>query len=1427
MKTLLLILLCMLFNFSYIFGNETFKQLTINNGLAHTDASCLAQDSTGLIWIGTNAGLQCYDGYSLQTFDYYPSGNKIFQSHNRIQAMACTKKRLWLGTASGLTCFNLNTHCYIPYNVEENEIMYDSNASVSKLFVDPSGCHLWIRTSHGLSVLRVHNDTIQPLRWNSEEERIWGKSFINLQFQGETVWATTGNHIVQLSIYDGKVTILNTYEIKQLIQNDELVRDIYCMNDFLYMRTQSGCCRASIVGHELRVATLIYVDFHSINSKIPVSTNGPFIVSKDGTLWCAYLEGIFEVQYPFSETPSIREYLRNTQDDKQSAQKIKDLLIDRYNNLWVATNSWGVFYRTLSTSFFKNVSRSKFRKMGFSQNEIVSVTGQDNGIIWMIVEYANLFCYDPQAEQLLHVPLPKNQLQGIYLQSIKMSHDQKHLYIGTSRGVFIYDIYTKSFSRLSLVDASNASKINTSIADLKEDTSGRLWIATWGAGVLCIDHPLTSPMLALYLNTRTDPCLLSDYISYIYIKEQSVFLCTTNGLNRLVLTNNGKIKRLSAYQVDERLGDISMSANYLANLDCVNDSVYWVGTIGGGLNKMILHSEQNNDYTATCYTTKDGLSSNDCEIVLVDNSGNVWVGGNGMVQLDVQKNKIYTYGFADGLQNNAFKINVSHKAKDGTFYMGGLFGLSYFQPGELVHDTNFHTLMFTNLFVNNQQIIPNIVYDKRIVLNKILNETSELILNYLQNNFTISFAALGYELSEQIMYRYRLKGFQDDWCTLRHTNNEVYFSNLPYSSYELEIQLSTDKGYTWYSPGKKMDIVILPPWWLSGWAKTLYVIVIVFVITVAFWQYNKEQNLKKENEIQKILIAQDEEKYQSKMQFFMNVSHELKTPLTLILLAAEKLMNETNPGKEGKTILYNVKRMLALISELVDIRKQDLGISTLNLGWVNMSQMLRQLFDDISSWAENKQLTVKSYIEETDIEMDADTDKIGKMILNLFSNAIKYTNEGGKIEVSFKRGTRQDLSPSYGTVHIEGSLPLEVPICILTVKDTGIGISSESIHLIYERFFQVNGNSQTHLGSGIGLAIVKSVVLQHRGMIIISSERMQGSEFIIALPIYENYKDNEVVENQILNVESFIKEQYSEFELVEDKLKNNSMTTNEPNADNPDLPILLIVEDNKELQNVLKEHFSLFYNIYVADNGRLGLEKCMSIFPDIIVSDVMMPEMDGTELCKHIKNNLSVASIPFVLLTAKDTVESQIEGYESGADLYIAKPFSMKLLEVNLHRLLMQREQWIKNNTGIAIADQSLVVQETPDLNRIDENGSKVLEEENYDTEGQRKMTEKLKVIIEENINDPNLSPDQLASELGVSRTKLYRDLKRIDGYSLSDYVRHVRLEKAAYLLANSTLNIQEIMNEVGFINSSHFTKIFKLKYGMTPTEYKRKVLKS
>lgn len=696
-----------------------------------------------------------------------------------------------------------------------------------------------------------------------------------------------------------------------------------------------------------------------------------------------------------------------------------------------------------------------------------------------------------------------------------------------------------------------------------------------------------------------------------------------------------------------------------------------------------------------------------------------------------------------------------------------------------------------------------------------------MTLTHLQNNLSISFAALGYKLSEQIMYRYRLKGFQNNWQTLHCTNNEIFFSNLPYNSYKLEVQLSTDRGYTWQTPGKQLEIVVFPPWYLSGWAKTLYVVSSILIVSIAFWQYNKEQKLKKENEIQKMQIKQDEDMYQAKMQFFMNASHELKTPLTLISLITEKLANENNPDKGYNTILYNVNRMLTLISELVDIRKQDLGIKVLSLSHLNISQIVRQIFEEIKIWAENKQIDIIYDTEISDIEMDADKERIGKMILNLFSNAIKYTNKGGQIEISLKRGTQKDIHPCYETTHIEGAVSPEIPICILTVKDTGIGISSESIHLIYERFFQVKGTSSTHLGAGIGLAIVKSVVLMHKGMIIVSSERMKGTEFIIALPIHEELKETQnSEEKQILDVTNFITEQYNEFHPI----TNNNKTITEPTAENPELPILLIVEDNPELQTILKEQLSSSYNIHIADNGHSGLEKCMSIFPDIIISDVMMPKMDGIEMCRRIKNNFSVAYIPLILLTAKNAVESQIEGYESGADLYIPKPFSMKLLKINLDRLLAQRKQWFKNNTQTTIltnpnnhTDGEVRQKAENDCNR-----KKEVQDEIIGTEEQRKMTERLKTIIEENIDDPDLSPGQLCSILGVSRSKFYRDFKLIDGQQLSDYIRNIRLEKAAYLLVNSNLNIQEIMNKVGFINNSHFTKIFKLKYEMTPSEYKR-----
>lgn len=1429
MKTTISLLFCFLFfALTPTPASEVFKQLTIDNGLAHTDANCIVQDSTGLIWIGTYAGLQSYDGYSLQTFDYYPEGQKIYKSHNRIITMACNKMNLWIGTESGLTCFNLDTQRYVPYLIKEQSGKYLQTTSASKLYINPTGQYLWARTPYGLTALEIDNNTLSPLTWESETERIACKWLTNLQFQGEVIWASTETHIVQLTIRNGQIAVQSKYLAKELLRAKSDICGIRYINNYLYIRTHDGCYRLPVIRNQLNEATSIYTNFHSINMQIPSFTTGEFIVSREGTLWCAYSEGIFEVQHPFSEQPVIHKYLKNSRSGSLSATRVKSMLIDKYDNLWVTTNSWGVYYRTLSKSFFKNLSRPNFQEMGFLQNEIVSVTGTMDGLLYMIVEYASLFRYNPQTDQLSLIPLPKSKSKPLLYQTIQMSRDQRHIYVGTNNGVFIFDTQTQKITPLIPKNTSGTQNINSSIADMSEDSEGRLWVGLWGNGLICIDNPLTNPMIKMKLDPHSDPKLLSGQISQILIKREYIYLCTTNGLNRIRLADDGNIKTFSSYQASET-ASTSMSTNYLASIDCQNDSVCWVGTIGGGLNKLVLHSEKNNDYTATCYTIQDGLSSNDCEMVLLDKSGHVWVGGNGIIQLDTEKNKIYTYGVANGLQNNAFKVNVSHKGYDGTLYMGGLYGLSYFRPEQLEHNTDFSELMFTGLTINNHRIMPQTEYNGHIVLEEVLNQTNKLTLNYKQNNFTISFAALGYDLSGQIMYRYRLKGFQKEWHNLNYAYNEVYFSNLPYSSYDLEVQLSTDKGYTWHEPGRQLEINVLPPWWLSGWAKMTYLVLIVLAIIAAFRQYTKEQNLKKENEIQKILIAQDEEKYQAKMQFFMNASHELKTPLTLILLAAEKLTDNHQPDKGHHTILYNARKMLTLITELVDIRKLDLGIASLTMEHLNISQMTHQLYDETSPWAENKKISINYTADKIDIEMDADKNKVGKMIINLFTNAIKYTNEGGSIDISLKKGTLADIKPCYSTIHSEGDIPVEQPVCILTVKDTGIGISPESIRFIYERFFQVKGKSDTHLGSGIGLAIVKSTVLQHKGMIIVSSERAVGSEFIIAIPIHNQLFNTASTSHEVFDAGSFIKQQYCEFQLDEPVEKINS----EEITNNPDLPTLLIVEDNKELQAALKEHFSLSYNVHTADNGRIGLETCMSIFPDIIISDVMMPEMDGIEMCQRIKNNLSIAYIPLVMLTAKDNIESQIEGYESGADLYIPKPFSMKLLEVNLKRLLAQREQWFKGipahpiSTSPGTIQDTAIVADTCTDKESNLQKPQITEKPNMQSvlilEEQQRITEKLKQIIAENLDDPNLSPDQLANALGVSRTKLYRNVKSIDGQSLSDYVRNVRLEKAAHLLISTNMNVQEVMNEVGFINCSHFTKVFKLKYDMPPTDYKKK----
>lgn len=1383
-----------------VYSNDIFRSLTINEGLAHTDANCVAQDSTGLIWIGTNSGLQKFDGYQFYTIDYYPLGQKIYESHNRVKVMECSRSHLWIGSDSGLTCLDLNTHQYVPYTVigDDSEILHER---ILQLSIDNANQRLWILTQSKLCIARIEEstNTLHILDWVNEDDPsiLWIYSKPVLRHgQG---WVIADDKLFQISSNNGKMETIRSYKLADIIGYHVTSRFLFATDDCLYIRSSQGCYKIPFTVDGLDTRQVVFLNFHETDTIIPQYTSGVFIVDKEGTLWCTYFGGLFKVASPFTENASVYVYLDNDKNINFSQSRIVSLFIDTYDNLWVPTMNRGLYYCSLKTSPFQYISKQKLLDVGFSRYDVNAIVTQDNVALWMIMEGGSLLRYDMEKGIVERIPLSVTKGAEDGLQTLSLSLDQKRLYIGLAQGVIVYEINTGKNYWLIGKDSKIIPKVYISVSKIVEDGLGRLWIASWGEGVYCVKDPHTAhASIVCHLNVREKYSLASTLISDLYMEENAVLVCTTNGLNKVWLDNKGEIRHISTYRTNINSGQ-SMSSDYLACIDQQNDSVYWIGTIGGGLNQVILHSEKDNDYSAAVYTKNDGLTSNDCEIVFLDHEQNVWIGGNGITCFMPNTKRVSVYEPVDGLQSNSFKIGAGYKSTDGTIYMGSIDGLNFFNPKDFINNSYPVSLNFGDLYVNNKVVTPQEEYDGKVILPAVLNKTEHIKLTYKQNNFIISFSALGYNFSDRIMYRYRMIGYDNKWQVVPHFTNKAFYSNLPYGDYQFELQVSTDHGYSWLLQERSFKLSMLPPWWWTGWAKLSYLIIAILIITIIVYQYNKEQRLKRENHIQELKRINEEEKYQTKMRFFMNISHELKTPLTLIMLAAER-MAELNLTKECKTILANSRKMLSLITELVDIRKADLGINQLSLSFQSMSELVSQLYTELEPWAEKKNIAINYESEEEDIKMDFDLDKIGKLVINLISNAIKYTPKGGAINLSLRKGIMRDIVPLYSTTYQEGEVALEQPVCIFTIRDNGVGISPESIRSIYERFFQVKDINLTHLGSGIGLAIAKNMVLLHKGCMIVSSERSVGTEFIVALPIAKE-STTPAADFSSFDTKEFINSQYLEYIPSEDTVAEEQQSDMEY-IPGEDYPTVLIVEDNKELQRVLIERLSSHYHVEIADNGKVGLEKCETLYPDIIISDVMMPEMDGIEMCKRIRENLSVAYIPIILLTAKGGDDNQIKGYESGADLYIPKPFSIKLLEVNIKRLLAQKERWLKQ-------------EQAPSINKKEK------------PEEMNTFENRLKQLIEDNMGNPDFSIDFICNNLGLGRTKLYAKLKELGEQPLADYIRNARLEKAVHLLKHSDMNINEVMFTVGFVNNSHFSKTFRQKYGISPSDYKKQCMSS
>jgi signal transduction histidine kinase/AraC-like DNA-binding protein len=828
----------------------------------------------------------------------------------------------------------------------------------------------------------------------------------------------------------------------------------------------------------------------------------------------------------------------------------------------------------------------------------------------------------------------------------------------------------------------------------------------------------------------------------------------------------------------------SLSINHVSTIYPAKNGVLWVGTEGGGLNKLVPGDNEESPPTFIHYKEKDGLSSNIINGLLEDNHHNLWISThNGLSKFNpdaVDDNGVAlpsafkNYYVQDGFQDNTY-LGAHFKNSKGEMFFGGINGFNVFYPDSLKENLTIPDVVITDFKVLNEDY----------KLDTSITEINQIVLSYNENFLSFDFAVLDYTAPQKNNYAYKLDGLDKDWNYVDN-RNFAHYTNLSSGEYTFRVKGSNNDG-VWNEEGASIKIIILPPLWNTWWAYSLYLLFVLGLLySIRRYELNRT-HLKNQHKLDEVKLKEQEKTDKMKSRFFANISHEFRTPLTLIFGPAEDVLEKTKEP-DTKQSVGNIKRnaskLYSLVNQLLDLSKLEAGKMNLETSEQNVIPLLKGLVLSFTSLAERKKITLKFNTIEKNLNVYIDKDKVEKIITNLLSNAFKFTPEGGKVDFTVEK------------------LIKDVEI---RITDTGVGIPKERIDNIFDRFYQVDGShTRENEGTGIGLALAKELVELHKGKIQVESKVGEGSTFTILLPLgKEHLKAEEIVEKEIGEETTKTIEETElipETEKSEEKDDIDLLLETGLSADQAGKPLLLIVEDNSDVRNYIISHLEKDYGIQEAIDGEDGFNKSIAQIPDLIVSDVMMPKMDGFELCERLKTDERTSHIPVILLTAKATSKDKIEGYETGADDYIMKPFDAKELKVRIKNLIDQRKKLRDHflKEGIFNLDNKNIIS-------ID-----------------KKFLEKVVKIINEHLSDSLFGVESFASELAIGRTSLHKKVVALVGEPPGELIKRIRLSKAGMLLKNKTGNISEIALEVGFNNPAYFSECFKKQFGVTPSQYQR-----
>lgn len=1341
-------------------GQDKYEFIPLGDKITQTTISSIIKDKNGMLWLGSSGeGIFKYNSLDFKNYKKESRSNENRLNSSFIHTLYQDKNNnIWAGTQKGLNVYDRNLDKFNSINLSNDNSKIKFAVHALKEFNDSI---LLIGTHHfGLYRLNTKTSKFKNITYKSNKPRS------SLQINS-IVKSSDGRYLVGtnhgLMVYDHYNEVLQLFKfdldskyktIETSIESIIIDKD----NSIWLGTSDKGLIKVSSNNEIYKIENKPITNKRILS--LSLKNNGDILCGTEN-------DGLFEIEIK-SEKIINYKFDKNIQNGIKS-NSIWSIFTDNQDRIWLGYYNNGIDVHNDNYNKFESLKSIPGYSNSLSSSSVTGIIKDSRERLWISTSDGGIDVYNIKNKEFVNITNTRNKIAtGLNkAETTTIFKDSKgNILVGTWESGFF--ILPKNSNNFSNINDSNSSLKSNKVMNFAEDSRGILWIGTFFSGLYSYDlkknkltHHNSLDFKKYNINTSIIRKIIVD-------KKDNIWIGTRSGLYQIKRTNNRYNITPFNNKFKSVLGENVNSTTVFSLFEDKENDI-WIGSLDYGLFKYNYDNDK-----IEWYNNENGFIHESVSSITQDKNGDIWISGNkGLSKLDLSQKQFINFNKNDGLLSNKFNYNSVYRDSE-ILYFGGLNGINFFDPNKIKYNQELPLVFLKNLKLSNELAT---IDTPDSPLKTALNVSKELTLSHDQSFFSIEYVGVNYTRSENNQYAYFMQGFNEKWNYVGSKTNAT-FTNVPPGNYTFMVKAANNDGL-WNETPTKLNIKILPAWWETNIAWFFYLLGPLLLIFISYRIFSvrikEKRTLKSEREEHKQLEALNSKK----IQFFTNISHEFRTPLTLILnplndIIKSDLKNLSLKTKNKLEIIHkNSNRLSRLINELMDFRKLQFNKMSVNASEIDLIPFIQEVSSHFEDEANQKNIILSVDYSEKPIIFWGDPSMLEKIIFNLLSNAFKVTPLNGMVLIEIKKNTEKINFPLVHENNVFDSLEI-------TIEDTGSGIKEENINKIFDRFYQVTEfDKQYYGGTGIGLEVVKNFIELHKGKIEVSSKLDIGTKFKIHFPYGKNHLKE-------INLENKKQELNKKTEVVTDNFENSENKTKNKT--------LLIVDDNSELRSYLETELNNDYNILLAENGKTGFELTNKYVPDLVITDVMMPVMDGLELCKMIKNDIRTSHIPIMMITAKGMEIDKIKGIDSGADVYLQKPFNMDVLKSHLKQLINSRKILFKKYfNGIDFSENTTSLDQEFMLNVLS--------------------------YINNNINDNNLNVENLADELLLSRSKLYRKIKALTGLTANEFIRNIRLEKSKDFIENSEFSISEICYKVGFSSPSYFTKCFKLQYGLLPKE--------